>query len=72
MAAIQPTVDAAMNKSVYMNGEKLGGVTVCSIAWDMDKIVTKVTLECCVKKDSLIITENTISFHTPGHKDGNS
>ena len=54
--------DIVLTKSVYMNGKKLAGVQSVNIDYDIDKIVTQVHLTMVVKRDSIQITENKISF----------
>lgn len=58
--------DLVYNKSVIVNGKKLGGCTAVTVCWDIDHAPTQVTLKCVIKKDSLVVTKDTISFDLIG------
>jgi hypothetical protein len=54
--------DLAAFKTVRMNGMKLGGVSAVSINYDMDKQVTEVVLKMAIKKESMKIDGDSVSF----------
>ncbi len=64
MASKQPKTltDLAITKSVYMNGRKFGGVHRIQVDYDISSPNTKVHLTLTIKKDSLKIEDNKISF----------
>jgi hypothetical protein len=54
--------DTVMNKKVFMNGEQLKGCLSVVTNFSMKNMLTEVTCTFLVKKDSLKITDNEISF----------
>ena len=71
MAAYPETIaDVVFTKSVFMDGKKLGGVQGIDIRYRLeDKGLTKVVIEMCIKRDSLEITPDKISFKSTSYKE---
>ena len=61
--------DVAFGRVLIMNGEKLGGVSRFMMDYDVDNTVTKVTMTMVIKRDSLKIEPNRISFDTVNSKE---
>jgi len=61
--------DLVIGKCLVMNGEKLGGVSRFMVDYDVDNTVTKVTMTMVIKRDSLKIEPNRISFDTVNSKE---
>ena len=56
--------DLAISRSLVMNGTKLPGVSKFMVDYDVDQTITKVTMVMCIKKNSLKVSSDTISFET--------
>jgi sporulation protein YlmC with PRC-barrel domain len=56
--------DVAYCKILSIDGKKVGGVQQVVFDYDVDKVVTHVTLRMAVKKESVFINKNNISFET--------
>lgn len=54
--------DLVYTKAVYMNGKKLSGVQSINIDYDIERPTTRVTVSMVVKRDSLKIEADKISF----------
>ena len=54
--------DLVYTKSVYMNGRRLAGVQSVNIDYDIEHPTTRVTISMVIKRDSLKIEADKISF----------
>ena len=54
--------DLVYTKSIYINGHKLSGVQSVNIDYDISRPITLVTISMAVKRDSLKIESDKISF----------
>lgn len=59
--------DSVYSKSVYFNGKKLSGVQAINISYDIADVVTLVTVKFAIKRDSLQITKDKVSFEEVAH-----
>ena len=56
--------DLAIDKSIIMDGKKMGGVSRLFVDYDCNETVTKVTMTMCIKNRSLKIRAHQVSFET--------
>jgi len=61
-AQVKTQSDLVYTKAVYMNGKKLSGVQSINIDYDIERPTTRVTVSMVVKRDSLKIEADKISF----------
>ena len=62
--------DLVYTKSVYMNGKKLSGVQSVNIDYDIERPTTRVTISMVIKRDSLKIESDKISFEEASYAAG--
>lgn len=61
-AQVKTQSDLVYTKAVYMNGKKLSGVQSVNVNYDIERPTTRVTISMVVKRDSLRIETDKISF----------
>lgn len=54
--------DLVINKTLYFNGKKLSGVQRVEFDYDINKAVTVAKVHMVIKRGSLKISDDTISF----------
>jgi hypothetical protein len=57
-----PYADSSLRRSIYLNGQKWGGVHTVKLDYDMNKMLTMVHLSFAVKKNGIKVSRKKIEI----------
>lgn len=68
MNKVKSLTDTTFDKILTINGKKMSGAKAIVFTYDVDNTIATATMTMHIKRGSVVITDNEISFETPSFK----